>query len=70
MCRNSFKKIRLVIILVAVIFSLFSNFKVIAVTDDDGPDVKDSSIIWHTTCFGGEDLGAINPNTRKCIWCK
>lgn len=76
MCRNSFKKIRLVIILVAVIFSLFSNFKVIAVTDDDGPDVKDSSIDWQLTCYGGEVLGGTNftendfTTNEKYGWCE
>lgn len=76
MCRNSFKKIRLVIILVAVIFSLFSNFKVIAVTDDDGPDVKDSSIDWQLTCYGGKVLGGTNftendfTTNEKYGWCE
>lgn len=76
MCRNSFKKIRLIIILIAVIFFLFSNFKVIAVTDDDGPDVKDSSIDWQLTCYGGEALGGTGftendfTTNEKYGWCE
>lgn len=76
MCQNSFKKIIRIIILVAIIFSLFSNFKVVAVTDDDGPNVKDSSIDWQLTCYGGEKLGGTGftednfTTNEKYGWCE
>ena len=61
------RKKKFISIILIVIFSLFTNFKVIAVTDDDGPEVTDSNIIWHTTCYTGGKLGATNPATRTTI---
>ncbi len=57
MCRSLYKKIKVITILFVIIFSLFSNLKVIAVTDDDGPDVSNANIEWTLTCYSGEDLG-------------
>lgn len=76
MCQISFKKIKFIIVLVAIIFSLFSNFKVMAVTDDDGPDVKDTSIDWQLTCYCGEKLGGTGfteadfTANEKYGWCE
>lgn len=73
MLKKSYKNIKYIFTLCIIIIVLFSNSKILAVTDgdttldddDDGPDVTDSSIIWHTTCYKGKSLGAINPNTNE-----
>lgn len=70
MYRRFKQKIKYIMILFIMIISFLSYASVLAVTDDDGPPVTDSSIIWHTTCYGGEALGATNPATRKAVYRK
>ncbi len=62
--------IKNIIIIFIIIISFLPYASVNAVTDDDGPPVNDSSIVWHTTCYGGENLGAQNPATRTSIYRK
>ena len=76
MNKNLYKKMKFIIVFFVIIFSLFSNLKVIAVTDDDGPDVKDSNIVWKLTCYSGENLGGTGfsesdfTTNEKYGWCE
>lgn len=70
------KKIIVCTILLSIIFPLFFNNKVQSVTNDDGPDVTDSSIDWQFTCYGGEKLGGTGlsesdfSTNEKYGWCE
>lgn len=69
-------KTLVVAMIVVILFPLFCYNKVIAVTDDDGPDVTDSSIDWQFTCYGGENLGGTGftesdfSTNDKYGWCE
>ena len=51
------KRITVISILFIMFFSFLINKGVLGVTDDDGPDVSDSSIDWKLTCFDDGTLG-------------
>ena len=74
---NNIKIKLLVVTLIVVVLSpIFYCNKVMAVTDDDGPDVTDSSIDWQFTCYGGENLGGTGftesdfSTNDKYGWCE